>query len=179
MPGDRGNLFQRIVGAVSMACGVISALMILASVLITCQLVYVRYVMNESTIWQTELVVYLMIGATFLGLSYVQRMRGHVNVDLVPMLLPATARRLLAALTLVLTLVVVVTMIWYGGEVTLLAFERGWTTNTPWDPPQWIPWLAMPLGLGLYLLQLVADLISVASGREAALPQTHPTEPEG
>ena len=34
--------------------------------------------------WQTEAVIYLMVGATLLGLPYVQKLKGHVNVDLVP-----------------------------------------------------------------------------------------------
>ena len=62
--------------------------MILVSVMITCQMIWVRFVMNESTIWQTEAVTYLMISATLIGLPYVQLLKGHVNVDLVPMLLP-------------------------------------------------------------------------------------------
>jgi len=39
-------------------------------------------------VWQTEAVVYLAIGATLIGLPYVQQLRGHVNVDLVPLALP-------------------------------------------------------------------------------------------
>ena len=61
--------------------------MIVLAVLITCQMIFVRSILNESTIWQTEAVVYLMVGATLLGLPYVQRLRGHVSVDLLPMLL--------------------------------------------------------------------------------------------
>ena len=57
-------MIVRVVGAVSTICGVISALMILISVIITCQMIWVRFVLNESTIWQTEAVTYLMISAT-------------------------------------------------------------------------------------------------------------------
>jgi hypothetical protein len=35
-----------------------SAAMIVISVLITCQMIFVRFVLNQSTIWQTEAVVY-------------------------------------------------------------------------------------------------------------------------
>jgi TRAP-type C4-dicarboxylate transport system permease small subunit len=47
-------------------------------------MIFVRFVLNQSTVWQTEAVVYLMIAATMIGLPYVQRLRGHVNVDLCP-----------------------------------------------------------------------------------------------
>ena len=74
--------------------------MIVLAVLITCQMIFVRSILNQSTIWQTEAVVYLMVGATLLGLPYVQRLRGHVSVDLLPMLLPSNMRKSLIALTL-------------------------------------------------------------------------------
>ena len=44
--------------------------MIVLAVLITCQMIFVRSILNESTIWQIEAVVYLMVGATLLGLPY-------------------------------------------------------------------------------------------------------------
>ena len=43
-----------------------------------------RFVLNLSTAWQTETVIYMMVGATLIGLSYIQLLRGHVNVDLLP-----------------------------------------------------------------------------------------------
>jgi TRAP-type C4-dicarboxylate transport system permease small subunit len=62
------------------------------SVAITCQMIFIRFVLNGSTVWQTEAVIYLMIAATLIGLPYVQRLRGHVNVDLLPLALPPRAR---------------------------------------------------------------------------------------
>ena len=86
-PGHAGNIFIRTINNISSLCGVIAATMIVVSVGITCQMIFVRFVLNESTIWQTEAVVYLMVAATLIGLPYVQRHRGHVNVDLIPLML--------------------------------------------------------------------------------------------
>lgn len=151
----------KAVAFISTVCGVAAALMIFASVLITCQMIWMRFVMNASTIWQTEMVVYLMIAATMIGLPYVQRLRGHVNVDLVPMLLPPLARRVLAAVTLVLTIAVVAIIAFYGFELFHLAFQRNWKSDTVWGVSLWIPYLAIPLGFGLFLVQLTVDLIAV------------------
>jgi len=154
----------KVVGLLSSLCGIASALMIFASVLITCQMIWMRFVMNASTIWQTETVVYLMIAATMIGLPYVQRLRGHVNVDLVPMLLPPPLRRVLAFVTLMLTLAVVAVIAFHGFELFHLAFERNWKSDTVWGVSLWIPYLAIPLGFGLFVLQLVADLYGVVTG---------------
>jgi TRAP-type C4-dicarboxylate transport system permease small subunit len=165
--GGRESAAMRAVGMVSSACGVIAAVMIFASVLITCQMIWVRFVMGRSTIWQTEAVIYLMISATLIGLPYVQRLKGHVNVDLVPMMLPPGLRKALALVTLALTLAIVGAMAVYGFELFQVALARGWRSDTVWGVPLWIPYLSMPVGFGLFVLQLAADLVATAFGREA------------
>ena len=42
--------------------GVVAALMILVAVLITVEMIWVRFVLNYSTAWQTETVIYMMVG---------------------------------------------------------------------------------------------------------------------
>ncbi|MBJ6371113.1 TRAP transporter small permease [Sedimentitalea arenosa] len=155
------NPFLRTVAAISTFAGWCSAAMIVAAVAITCQMIFVRFVLNGSTTWQTEAVVYLMIAATLIGLSYVQRLRGHVNVDLVPLVLPMPMRRAMAMLTLGLSIAIVAVMTFYGYEFWHFAWERGWRSDTVWGPKLWIPYLALPLGLGLLLLQLVADFVAL------------------
>lgn len=154
----------RLVSWLSIVCGVVAALMIFSAVLITCQLIFVRFVLNQSTIWQTETVTYLMIAATMLGLPYVQHLKGHVNVELVPLILPPTARKVLAAATLLATAVVAFIMTFYGYELFHAAFERNWKSGSVWGVPLWIPYSALPIGFGLYLLQLAADLFAPSDG---------------
>ena len=158
------GLFLRAVDALSGFCGLLAALMIVASVLITCQMIIVRSVLNESTVWQTEMVIYLMIGATLIGLPYVQKLRGHVNVDLLPIWLGNRARRLLALVTMLATVVIISVMVFYSVEMWWVAWDRGWTSDTVWAAPLWIPYLAMPVGFGLFLLQIIADLVAVVRG---------------
>lgn len=160
------NPFLRAVAAISTLAGWCSAAMIVAAVAITCQMIFIRFVLNGSTVWQTEAVIYLVIGATLVGLPYVQRLRGHVNVDLIPLSLAPRARFLLAVLTSVLSIVIVSIMLWYGFEYWHFAWDRGWRSDTVWGVRLWIPYLAIPIGFGLFLLQLIADLVAVLSGTD-------------
>lgn len=155
------NLFLRGVAALSTVAGWVSAAMIVAAVAITCQMIFIRFVLNGSTVWQTEAVIYLAIGSTLIGLPYVQRLRGHVNVDLVPISLPKKGRFALAIFTLTLSILMVAIMLWYGYEFWHLAFERGWKSDTVWGVRLWIPYAALPIGFALFLLQLIADLVAV------------------
>lgn len=156
-----GNPFLRFIAALSTLAGWCSAAMIMSAVAITCQMIFIRFVLNGSTIWQTEAVIYLAIGSTLIGLPYVQRLRGHVNVDLVPLALSNKARFILSIFTLSLSIMMVAVILWYSFENWHLAFERNWKSDTVWGVRLWIPYLALPVGFGLFLLQLIADLVAV------------------
>jgi TRAP-type C4-dicarboxylate transport system permease small subunit len=156
-----GNPFLRLVAALSTVAGWCSAAMIVGAVAITCQMIFIRFVLNGSTIWQTEAVIYLAIGSTLVGLPYVQRLRGHVNVDLIPLTLSPKARYIMALFTLSLSIVMVAIMLWYGYDFWHLAYERNWKSDTVWGVRLWIPYASLPIGFALFLLQLIADLIAV------------------
>ena len=153
------RLLQRAIGFLSEVTGWIAAAMILGAVLLTCQMIFVRFVLNASTVWQTEVVVYLMVGATLLGLAFVQKHKGHVNVDLLPLWLGPTSARILAIVTQSTAIIVIAICLFYGFEFWHLAHSRGWTSDTVTAVPLWIPYLALPVGLGLLFLQLIADLV--------------------
>lgn len=155
------NKFLKVVGWISTISGWISAALILLAVAITCQMIFVRFVLNYSTVWQTEMVIYLVIGSTLMGLPYVQKLRGHVNVDLLPLMLPLKIRRMLAFLTLGVGIVILGLMVFYGFEFWYEAWSRNWKSDTVWGVRLWIPYMAMPIGFGLYLLQLIADLVAL------------------
>lgn len=158
------NPFLRFVAAISTLAGWCSASMIVVAVGITCQMIFVRFVLNGSTVWQTEAVIYLVVAATLIGLPYVQRLRGHVNVDLIPLALARRARMTLAMITLSISIMIVAVMLYYGYEYWHFAWDRGWRSDTVWGVRLWIPYLALPIGFGLFLLQLIADLVAVVLG---------------
>ncbi len=164
----RGAIDRFILGMrfVSLVCGVLSAGAIGVSVLIVCQLVFMRYVMNASTVWQTEFVIYLMIAAVSIGLPYVQARRGHVNVDLLPLYLPRRARAGLYYVCLACGLFVCGLIVFYSTELVIEAYTFGWRSPSIWRPPLWIPYLAIPVGFGLMFLQLLADMLACATGRD-------------
>ena len=162
-----GNLFLRAVGWLSSVCGVIAAFLIVAAIGLTCQMLYVRFWLGESTIWQTETVTFMMVGATLIGLPYVQRLRGHVNVDLIPLVLPLGLRKVLAVIVLLASLAVIGMMVWYGFEMFHTAYDRNWRTDSVWGPKLWPIYLTVPLGLALLMLQLIADLVATIKGIEA------------
>lgn len=146
--------------------GVIAVLLLLAAVLAVCHLVIVRYILNSSAIWQHEFVTFSIIGSTLLGSPYVLLTRGHVNVDLLPQYLGQRGRLLLALFASGLSFVFCAVVGFAGFEIWLEALTNGWRNETVWAPPLWIPYMAIPLGLGLVCLQYLADVLSLLTGRD-------------
>lgn len=152
--------------AASLALGVFSAGLILLSVGIVCHMVFVRAVLGESSIWQTEFVTFSLIAATFLGAPYILLTRGHVAVDVVPLMVGVPARRVLhmagAAMSLAFCLLFLYASIpwWYE------AWQSGSTTPSIWRARLWIPYLSVPVGLALLCLQYAAEVFLVVTARE-------------
>lgn len=160
------QLFIKSVATLSKACGIIAAFLVLAAILVVCQMVVMRYFLNASTIWQTEFVIYSLVAATFVGSPYVLLIKGHVNVDLLPHYLGDRGRHILALIASAGGLLFCLTLTWNGYELFVEALEGGWTTDTVWALPLWIPYLPIPVGIGLLSLQYVADILALVTGHE-------------
>jgi TRAP-type C4-dicarboxylate transport system permease small subunit len=158
--------FARTVRMLSRLCGYAAAGLIACSVIVVCEMVFVRFVLNENTIWQTDFVTYSLVAATFIGSPYVLLTRGHVNVDVLPHYLRPRARFWLALASTLMALVFCVIMVLLTGYYWNEAWSGRWLSNTMWRVRLWIPFAAMPVGLGLLVLQYVVDLHGLVSGRE-------------
>jgi TRAP-type C4-dicarboxylate transport system permease small subunit len=158
--------FIYIIHLASKLCGITAAAMFTAAMFLISLLVFDRYVLNASTTWQTELVVYLMIGATLVGLPYVQLIRGHVNVDLFPMYLKRGYRKGLAIVILIVGMAISAMFGFYGIELVRDAYEGNWLSETVWAVPLWKPYATMPIGFGLLFLQFFADFLGLLTNRE-------------
>ncbi|HEX4334048.1 MAG TPA: TRAP transporter small permease [Usitatibacter sp.] len=160
------DAFIRGVREVSRVAGVAAALMIALGVLVICDMVVERYIFGRTTIWQIDVVTYAIVGATFIGSAYVLMYRGHVNVDIMPMWLRPRARFWLALFTTVVSMAFCVTLLVVTSRYWYEAYSENWRSNTVWRARLWIPYLAMPAGVGLLVLQYVAEFLSLVTGRE-------------
>ncbi|MGE0658572.1 MAG: TRAP transporter small permease [Reyranellaceae bacterium] len=143
-----------------------SVLLILVAVVVVCQMIFVRKVLGQSSIWQTEFVTFALIAATFLGAPYILLTRGHVAVDLVPMLLGQRARLALALVAAIAALGFCLLVLWNSLFWWHEAFEGNHVTSSMWRARLWIPYLAVPVGMGLLSLQYVCDIWALATGRD-------------
>ena len=160
------DAYIRAVRRLSQATGVIAALLIALAVLVICDMVIERYGLNRTTIWQIDVVTYSIVAATFIGSPYVLLHRGHVNVDILPLHCGPRTRYWLAMATGLIAVGFCAALFWLTAHFWYEAYTENWRSNTVWRARLWIPYLSMPVGLGLLVLQYVAELLAVATGRQ-------------
>jgi TRAP-type C4-dicarboxylate transport system permease small subunit len=160
------DAYIRAVAFLSRVAGVFAALCIVFAVLVICDMVVERYLLNRTSIWQIDVVTYAIVGATFIGSPYVLLKRGHVNVDILPLHLGQRARYWLALFTILTSLAFCVVLFVLGLMYWDEAWSKTWRSDTVWRARLWIPYSAMPLGLGLLALQYVAEIIAIATHRQ-------------
>jgi len=158
--------FIRSVRLLSQLCGLVAAGLIALGVLVVCQMVFVRFILNENTIWQTDFVTYSIVAATFLGSPYVLMLRGHVNVDVLPHYLSPRPRYWLALASILMSLAFCVVIFVLTYRYWRESWNQNWLSNTMWRVRLWIPLSSMPIGLGILTLQYVVELYCLVTGRE-------------
>ncbi|WP_417669558.1 TRAP transporter small permease subunit [Roseibium sp.] len=157
--------YIRWVSALSRSAAVLSLLLMASAIVVVTQMVVIRYFLKASTVWQTEYVIYALVAMTFLASPYVLLEKGHVNVDLLYLRLHGTARKVMQSVAGLVGLAFCALLAWSGWIYFEEAWSYGWTTDTVWALPLWIPLLPLPLGIGLMTLQYVAELAKIWGGQ--------------
>jgi TRAP-type C4-dicarboxylate transport system permease small subunit len=154
------------VHAASRTLGVAAAGLIVLSVGVICQMVFVRAVLGQSSIWQTEFVTFALIASAFIGAPYILLTRGHVAVDVLPLMAAQPTRRWLHLLGSGIALAFCAVFLYAAVPWWWEAYHSGQTTSSIWRARLWIPYAAVPLGLALLCLQFVAEMWLVATRRQ-------------
>ncbi|WP_456408138.1 TRAP transporter small permease [Thiolapillus sp.] len=116
--------------------------------------VVARYLFHSGFTWVLELVQYLFAWVVLIGSAYGFKAGTHLGIDIVVEKFSPQNQKRIALLALGLCLLFVVLVFWYSIQYTLRIYEWGDLT-LDLQIPQWIPYLAIPVGLGLMILHLL------------------------
>jgi TRAP-type transport system small permease protein len=123
--------------------------------------VVLRYGFGTSLAWVEESARFLMIGVTFLGAGLALREGRLVAIDMLQDRLPAPLRTALRLAIALLMLVFMAALVWFGSR--FVAF--GWNKETmATQIPRGVPYLAIPVGAGLFIVHLLLFLRRFVSG---------------
>ena len=165
--------------------------------LITFVNVVARYVFSDNILWAKEATEFLFAWLVLMGMSYGVKKHIHIGVDVVISHFSGPARRLFALAAVASCLAFAVLLMigawnyWYP-----FATERAWmeTEDLPMPDmlqfladwmnegeryekiPRWIPFLALPLGVGLLIIRLLQQGWRVVKGETDMIIASHEAE---
>lgn len=123
-----------------------------------------RGVFNHPLHFVDEYNGYFNVAIILLPLAYVLRRAGHLRLDIVVRALPQRAAKYLQIATDIVAAVVIIVLTIGVSQMVAYSFatsERAWSfTGTPLGPVQ----LVMPIGLGLFAIQIVIDIVKRIKG---------------
>lgn len=172
-------MFVRTADAVSRACGVIAALLVIALIVLMLYDVAMRYIANAPTLWAFDVNTYLMGSAFVLSIAYGLAHDSHVRVDL--LYSPRTRPRLAWIDLLGFGLLALPVLAWItAGFWTYFAeaYESGERSgSSAWNPVLWPFRFVLFAGFLILTFQVLAEVFRrierIRSGRPDTQPHTH------
>jgi len=159
--------FSSFMTQVSKACAVLGAVnLAIAGIVIVWMITY--RTLGNSTSWELELSIFLMVSSLFLASPYTLLTRGHVGVDLLGHYMTEKNALRLTVIADLLGLIVCVFLAVICFEFTLEAFIKGDRTESVWAPPKWPLYAMMPISFALTALQYIAMISDELKGKESA-----------
>jgi TRAP-type C4-dicarboxylate transport system permease small subunit len=153
----RGAL-DRWVGRLAWACGVLSAVAVVAILAIVCIETVLRQ-FQSSLLVTDEIAGYLNASAIFLGLAWTLREGGFIRVELLYDRAVGNLKQALRWLIVLTATIFSALTLWVCIRQVIYAFDRDTRAVSIIDTPEWIPQSVMVLGLAVLLLQLVAWIV--------------------
>lgn len=151
--------FIRIMDSTSIATAIVAGALLALGVLSVVHMVFVRYIMGESTVWQTEFTTYAITASMLLGAPYVLKTGGHVAVTVLPDALKGLPKRLMRLAASSVGLLFCIALAYGCWYYFYEAWAFDWTTGTVWNPPLWPAILPVAIGSTLLSLQYVAEML--------------------
>jgi TRAP-type C4-dicarboxylate transport system permease small subunit len=147
----------------------VSAICLMASVLINFANIIGRYFFSVSIPWAEEIMLFLMVGCVFTGCCAVAWQGRQIRMDVLLTLLPPTLRNLLTLLSelVLIAAAIAVTLFAWPVITQLYAFdERSQAANFPLVIPQSM----VPIGYMLMALLVAIRLLTTGRRRNAGRP---------
>ena len=116
--------------------------------------VVLRYLFDTGLTWALEAVQYLFAWVVLVGAAHGVKSGIHLGIDVLVEKFSRRTQRVIALLALVICLLFVGTVFYLSLQYIIRIYQWGDLT-LDLQIPQWIPYLAIPVGLGLMFLHFL------------------------
>lgn len=142
--------------------------MLLTALILTYSVVS-RYFFQVPTDWQDEGSVFMLIGVTFFSAAYVQSYRGHIGIEVLSAILPASVNAIRLLLVDLFSAVFCAFFSWKSWTLFHEAWVDGQTTSSTFAPPLWIPYSMMAFGMTLLTMQIMVQFLTAITNRRRSI----------
>ena len=146
-----GGFFDRAITFL----GKLASWLPLVIMLIVCLEVTMRYFFGNPISWAVEVSEFSIWFITFLGMAWLLKEEGHVNVEFLLDFLTPKNRNLLNFLTSMVGAAMCLAMFVYGAQSTWIAFEIGRVTRTAMMVKQWPLLIVLPVCFFFLFIQFI------------------------
>jgi TRAP-type C4-dicarboxylate transport system permease small subunit len=137
----------------------LSALFVIALVVIVNAAVFMRFVVGKPLTWSEEMGIALFIFITFIGMSSVTKADGHLRIDILIGRFPRKVEVVLELFRkLIMIFVLAVVFIYYGIGLMEISVNKMLPVT---KIPYYYLDLALPVGAALSLIHLVRSIVKL------------------
>ncbi len=138
---------------------VLMAILVSLALGLVCLEVVLRYFFPRYlTDYGLELTVYFTVWAIFLAGAPLVREGRHIRADILLHLLPPGAQRVLEILSLIVALVFVLVMSWFGWGMIQNSLSLGEKSESSLKLPLYIYYMSLPVGMTLMIAPILKRL---------------------
>ena len=155
----------------------ISIFLGISTLLVFAQVV-ARYVFNSGITWAPELVEYMFLWTVMIGASYGVKHGVHLGVDLVVNKFSAPIRKWIILGSILVSILFTAGMAYLSFFYVLESYKMELVT-VDLQIPQWIPFLALPVGFTMITLRFLQVGLLVFTGKQEKITRSNDPIPEG
>ena len=134
-------------------------------VFIVCLQVTMRYFFHTGLTWSEEVARFLFLWLVWLGAAYAAKRRTHLRIEAFTQKLSSNVRRKVDFIALLIWIAFSAFLTWKGAELTMILFRRRQLSPILEIKMAWA-YAAVPIGAGLMLLRLLAQVGPALRGEE-------------
>ncbi len=140
-----------------------SLLFIALTVLITTEIV-ARSFFNVSTMIADEYSGYFYLASIFLGLGYTFKEDGHIRINILTVKLSKASIRYIDIFAGIITLSLLLFILYFSVKMVIESYSFDMVSETVSETPIYLTQLAIPIGLFMFCLAVLAFIIKKIKG---------------
>ena len=157
-------MLTRALNTIYRAAGVLAGVFLVSiCVIVTAQIVARQFEMIIPS--ADQFAGFCLAATSFLGLAYSFRSGSHIRVTLFVQTLGRTGFRIMLIVALTIAMGISGLLAWHTIQMVAQNFMRSEVTSGLVSIPLWLPQIGMAVGLTLFAIAIVEDLVSTILGR--------------